>query len=92
MVYLITCNKCKLYVGETSQNLYKLFNWHNSSFRKPTAHPFCKIWNTHFSEIGKESPYTVNINEKLEGAGVTGKNAMHFVAKTIQKAGEILDA
>ena len=37
VVYLITCNKCKLqYVGETSQNLNKRFNWHNSCFRNPT--------------------------------------------------------
>ena len=51
VVYLITCNKCKLqYVGETSQNLNKRFNWHNSCFRNPTAYSFCKILNTHFSK------------------------------------------
>ena len=39
VVYLIICNKCKLqYVGETSQNLNKRFNWHNSCFRNPTAY------------------------------------------------------
>ena len=51
MVYLITCNKCKLqYVGKTSQNLNKTFNWYNSCFRNTTAYSFCKILNTHFSK------------------------------------------
>ena len=51
MVYLIICNKCKLqYIRETSQNLNKLFNCHNSCFRNPTAYSFCKNLNTHFSK------------------------------------------
>ena len=46
VVYLITCNKCKLqYVGETSQNPNKRFTSHNSCFRNPTAYFFCKILN-----------------------------------------------
>ena len=51
VVYLITCNKCKLqYVEETFQNLNERFNWHNSCFRNPTAYSSCKILNTHFSK------------------------------------------
>ena len=73
VVYLITCNKYKLhYVGETSQNLKKRFNWHNSCFRNPTAYSLCKILNTHFSKgYCKDSSYTDNIIEKLEGTGRT---------------------
>ena len=90
VVYLITCNKCKLqYVGETSQNLNKRFNWHNSCFRNPTAYSFCKILNTHFSKgYCKDSSYTVNIIEKLEGTGRTERNTMDFAAKPLRKARE----
>ena len=88
VVYLITCNKFKLqYVGESSQNLNKRFNWHNSCFRNPTACTFCKILNTHFSR-GKDSSYTVNVIEKLEGAGRTERNNMDFAAKPLRKARE----
>ena len=88
MVYLITCNKCKLqYVGETSQNLNKRFNWHNSCFRNPNAYSFCKILNTHLSEgYCKDSSYTVNIIEKPEAKGRTERNTMDFAAKPLQKA------
>ena len=88
MVYLITCNKCKLqYVGETSQNLNKRFNWHNSCFRNPNAYSFCKILNTHLSEgYSKDSSYTVNIIEKPEAKGWTERNTMDFAAKPLQKA------
>ena len=88
VVYPITCNKCKLqYVGETSQNLNKRFNWHNSCFRNPTAYSFCKILSTHFSkDYSKDSSYTVNITEKLEETGRTDKNTMDFTAKPLRKA------
>ena len=86
VVYLITCNKGKLhYVGETSQNVKKRFNWQNFCFRNPTAHSFCKILNTHFS---KGSSHTVNIIEKIEGTGRTDRNTMDFAAKPIRKARE----
>ena len=90
MVYLITCNKCKLqHVGETPQNLNKRFNWHNSCFRNPTACSFCKILNTHFSKgYCKDSSYAVNIIEKLGGKGRTDRNTMDFEAKPIRKARE----
>ena len=90
VVYLITCNKCKLqYVGETSQNLNKRFNWHNSCFKKPTGYSFCKILNTPFSKgCCKDSSYTVNIIEKLEGKGRTERNAMDFAVKPLRKARE----
>ena len=88
MVYIITCNKCKLqYVGETSQNLNKRFNWHNTCFRNPTAYSFCKILNTHFSKgYCKHSSYTVNIIENLEWTGRTDRNTMDFAARPIRKA------
>ena len=36
VVYLITCDKCKLqYDGETYQNLNKRLIWHSSCFRNP---------------------------------------------------------
>ena len=89
VVYLITCNKCKLqYVGETSQNP-KRFNWHNSCFRDLTAYSFCKILNTNFNKgYCKGSSYTVNTIEKLEGTGRTEKNTMNFAAKPLRKARE----
>ena len=90
MVYLIICNKYKLqYIRETSQNLNKRFNWHNSCFRNPTAYSFCKILNTHFSKgYCKDSSYTVNIIENLEGTGRTERNTMDFEAKPLRKARE----
>ena len=90
MVYLTTCSKCKLqYVGETSQNFDKRFNWHNSCFRNPIAYSCCKILNTHFSKgYWKDSSYTVNVIEKLEGTRRADRNTMDFVAKPIQKARE----
>ena len=88
VVYLITCNICKLqYVGETSQNINKISNWHNSCFRNPTAYSFCKILNAHFSkDYCKDSSYTVNIIKKLEGTGRTEKNTKDFAAKPLRKA------
>ena len=50
---------------------------------------FCKILNTHFSKgYCKDSSYTVNIIEKLEGTGRTEGNTMDFAAKPLQKARE----
>ena len=61
VVYLITCDKCKLqYVGETCQNLNKRFNWHSSCFKNPSKYSFCKILNSHFDKsYCKGSSYTV---------------------------------
>ena len=90
VVYLITCNKCKFqYVGETYQNLNKRFNWHNSCFRNTTAYSFCKIYNTHFTKgYCKDSSYTVNIIEKLEGIERSDRNTIDFAAESIRKARE----
>ena len=90
LVYLITCNKCKLqYVGKRSQNLNKRFNWHNFCSRNPIAYSFWKILNTHFSKAYcKGSSYTVNIIEKLEGKGRSERNTLDFAAKPLQKATE----
>ena len=88
--YLITYNKCKLqYIRETSQNLNKRFNWHNSCFKDPTAYSFCKILNTHFSKgFCKDSSCTVNSIEKPEGTGRAGRNTMDVAAKPLRKARE----
>ena len=85
VVYLITCNKCKLqHIRETSQNLNKRFNWHNSFFRNPTAYSFCKFLNTNFSKgYCEDSSYTVNIIEKPEGTELTDRNTMDFAVKPI---------
>ena len=84
-VHLITCNKCEIqYVGETPQNLNKIFNWHYSCFRNPTAYSFCKTLNTHFSkDYRKDCSHTVNIIENLEGTRRTDRNTMYFAAKSI---------
>lgn len=51
VVYLITCDKCKLqYIGETSQDLNKRINWHNSCFKNPSANFFCNISNVYISK------------------------------------------
>ena len=90
LVYLITCNKCKLqYVGEKSQNLDKRFNWHNSCLRNPTAYCCCKVLKTHFTKgCCKKSSYTSNIIKKREGRGCTDKNTMDFAAEPHRKARE----
>ena len=52
VVYLITCDKCKLkYFWETCQNLNKRFNSHSSCFRNPAKYAFYKIFNSHFDNI-----------------------------------------
>ena len=49
--HLMTLSKCKLQpVGELSKILDKRFNSHNSSFRKPNGHFFCKFLDFHFSQ------------------------------------------
>ena len=80
VVYLITCNKCKLlYVAETSQNLNKRFNWHNYCFRNRTAYSFCKILNTHFRKgYCKDSSYTVNVIQKTWGGRMYIKECYGF--------------
>ena len=90
VVYLITCNKYKLqYVGETSQNLNKRFDQHNSCFRNATEYSFCKVLNIYFSKgYCKDSSYTANIIEKLEGTRRTDSNTMDFSTKPLQKARE----
>ena len=88
VIYLFTCNKCKLqYVGETSLNLNKRFNWHNFCFRNPTAYSYCKMLNTHFSKgYYKDCSYNVNIIVKPEGTGRTDRNTVDFGAKPVRKA------
>ena len=62
VVYLITCNKCKLqYVGETSQNLNKRFNWYNSCFANPTVYSFCGVLNTHLAKVVARTLFILSI-------------------------------
>ena len=78
VIYLITCNKCKLqYVGETCLKLNERFNIHNSSLRNPSNSSFCKILNNHFTKgLCKGSSYSVSLIEKLEGTGQTDRGFM----------------
>ena len=47
------------------------------------------ILNTHFSKgYCKDSYYTLNIIEKLEGTGRTERNTIDFAAKPLRKARE----
>ena len=81
------CQFQSKFIGETSLNLNKRFSWHNSCFRNPNAYSFCKILNTHFGKFYcKDSSYTIDIIEKLEGTGRTDRNTIDFTAEPIQKA------
>ena len=52
LIHLITFNKCKLqFEGETSQNLNKRINWHNTCFKNPSANFFCNISNAYISKV-----------------------------------------
>ena len=77
VVYFITSNKCKHLKILTKDSID----------RNSTAYSFCKILNTNFSKgYCKDSPYTVNIIESLEGSGCTDRNAMDFAVRPIRKA------
>ena len=91
VVYLITCNNCKLqYVGETCQKLNKRFNWHNSGFKYPNKYGFCKILNNHFNNgLCKDSQYSVKILEKLSGSGRTENDSMDISSNPIRKQREL---
>ena len=90
VIYLITCDKCKLqYVGETFHKLNNRFNWHNSCFRYPKKYSFYKIPNEHFEKgYSKDSLYSVTIIEKLERAGRTDRSGMDKLCQLLRKARE----
>ena len=83
VVHLITCNKYKFqYVGETSQNLSKRFNWHKPCFRNLIAYAYFSKGHC------KNASHTVSIIEKFEGTEHADKNTMEFAAKPIFKVQE----
>ena len=49
-----------------------------------TAYSICKILNTHFSkDYWKGLPYTMNIIENFEGAGLTDRSTIDLAARPI---------
>ena len=73
VIYLITCCKCGLqYVGETVMKINDRFRKHRGSMESDK--PGCHILSAHFRKgLCKDSDYTVQIVEKLEGNGRTSR-------------------
>ena len=71
LVYLITCQKCKLqYTGETAQLLRERIRHHVSCFNHPEKDNTCRILSEHFGMgLCKNATFTVNIIHKLSGNG-----------------------
>ncbi len=90
LVYLITCNNCSLeYVGETVQKLNERFAFHNTCILNPNKYGFCRILASHFNKGPcKNSEYSVQIIEKMEGSGRTERGAMDLKASSERKARE----
>ena len=90
LVYLLSCSTCGLqYVGETVQNLSTRFNGHRIGLKTPQKYGTCKILTTHFnSGLCKDSAYTVQILEKLEGNGRTVRNAIDVGVTSHRRARE----
>ena len=88
VIYLITCDKCKLqYVGGACHKLNNNFNCHNSCFRHPKKYCFCRIFNEHFQKrVFKNSSYSVTITEKLKGTDRTDRNGMDKLFQPLRKA------
>ena len=90
VVYLLTCSNCKLqYVGETALKINERFNLHRSGFRYPANYGYCKRLSNHFSEgLCKNANYSVQIIEKLEGNGRTGRKALDTQVTSLRKTQE----
>ena len=77
LIYLITCNKCKLqYVGETIQTLRERICHHVSHINRPHANHTSQIIADHYSKgLCKGAKFSVNVIEKLtgDGRGTDGK-------------------
>ena len=71
VIYLITCQRCKLqYVGETAQLLRERIAQHASCMRHPEKDHTCRILSEHFNRGAcKEARFSVHIIEKLSGNG-----------------------
>lgn len=90
VVYLLKCSNCKLqYVGETGLKINERFNLHRSGFRYAANYGYCKRLSNHFSEgFCKNANYHVQIIEKLEGNGRTGRKALDSQVTSLRKARE----
>ena len=65
------------------------FNLHRSGFRYPANYGYCKRLSNHFSEgLCKNANYHVQIIEKLEGNGRTGRKALDTQVTSLRKARE----
>ena len=63
-IYLITCDGCKMqYVGESIIPLHQRINIHR------TAKTGCKVMIDHFENVCKNSSFSIQIIEKLDGNG-----------------------
>lgn len=93
VVYLLTCSNCKLqYVGETGLKINERFNLHRSHFKYPTHYGYCKRLSNHFSEgLCKNANYSVQIIEKLEGNGRTGRTSLDPQVSSLRKTRDSLD-
>ena len=78
VIYLLTCSTCGLqYVGETAQQLNARFNGHRLGMKNPKKYGTCKILSNHFDKgVCKDSDYTVQVIEKLEGSGRTERHSI----------------
>ena len=90
VIYLITCSTCHLqYVGETAQNLNIRFAKHRLCMSGNINSKSCKHVSDHFSKgFCKNSEYTVQIIENLEGNGRTSRGALDPGVSVIRRKRE----
>ena len=71
VIYLITCQRCKLqYVGETAQLLRERIGKHASCMKHPEKDNTCRILSEHFNQgFCEGAKFSVHILEKLSGDG-----------------------
>ena len=91
VVYLIPCDRCGLqYVGETVQTLAERFANYWYEVKSPEKSGRSRIFVKHFTKgICKDSKYTVQIIEKLEGTGRTERNAIDPAETSKRRAREV---
>lgn len=85
---IISCENCLLqYVGKKSQTWRGRFNMHRSINDNKNKVGFCKRWCDRFHlGVCKNSSYTVQIIEELNGNGRTSNNKMDLsIAATRRK-------
>ena len=69
IVYLIICSRCSTqYVAKIDQKINGRFSWHKVSFKNSRKYGFYQILSDHFHKgVSKNTPYVVQILEKLDG-------------------------